>query len=203
MKDKATPKQKLTQNPEGSATRGPTQRVIRHVHAVVEVPIKVEDDEDDLARTPVNDTKGRAPAKDPKPSTTIKQTKSTEPPKAKNKSWQVYGDDNATPPALASATRRRKSGIDQDYYEPDHDTQNLRSQGSANVRQRPPSRRKSIRELRESDFEYREEDEETDADELNLGVRLSFDGLFCSSKLSIAPSFHRGALSIMFIRRNL
>jgi len=173
VKDKATPKQKSTQNPEGSATKGPTQRVIRHVHAVIEVPVKVEDDEDDLARTPVNDTKGRAPAKDPKPSTTIKQTKSTEPSKTKNKSWQVYRDDNVTPPAPASAPRRRKSGIDQDYYEPDNDTQTLRSQENANVRQRPPSRRKSIRELRESDFEYREEeDEETDADELNLGVRL-------------------------------
>ena len=192
VKDKATPKQKPTQNPEGSATKDPTQRVIRRVHAVVEVPIKVEDDEDEFMRTPVNDTKGRAPSdKDPKPSTTIKKAKPAEPPRAKNKSWQVYRDNDATPPALAPAPRRRKSGMDQDYYEPDEDTQNRRSQGNADVKQRPPSRRKSIRELRESDFEYREEDEEeeTDADEMNLGVRIPSDGRFYGSELSVAPSF--------------
>jgi hypothetical protein len=193
VKDKVTPKQKPTQNPEGSATKGPTERVIRRVHAIVEVPIKVEDDEDELVGTPVGDTKGRAHSgKDPKPSTTVKKTKAAEPPRAKNKSREAHRDDDATPPAPtpAPAPRRRKSGIDKDYYEPGEDAQNLRSRENANVRQRPPSRRKSIRELRESDFDYREEDEEeeTDADELNLGVRPPFGGLFYDSKLSVAPS---------------
>jgi len=189
VKDRATPKQKSTQNPEGSAAKTSTQRVIRRVHAVVEVPIKVED-EDELVRTPVIDTRGGAPSdRDLKPSTTIK-TKSTELPRAKNKSGQVYRDDDPTPPAPATAPRRRKSGIDQDYYEPDQDTQNWQGQENANARKRLPSRRKSIRELKESDFEYREEDEEeeTDADELNLGVRLSFDGLFYGGQLIVSPS---------------
>ena len=179
VKDKATPKQKSTQNPEGSATKTHTQRVIRRVHAVVEVPVKVEDDQDELARIPLNDTRGRALSdKDPKPSTT-KKIKPKNPPRAKNQSWQACRDDDATPPTPAPTLRRRKSGIDQDYYEPDEGTQNRRNQENPTARQRPPSRRKSIRELKESDFEYHEEDEEeeTDADELNLGVRLSFDGL--------------------------
>ena len=175
VKDKVTPKQKSTQNPEGSATKGPiTQRVIRRVHATVEVPVKVEDDEDELVRTPVLDANGRTlPDKDPKPSTSAKKTaKSTELSRVKSKSWQAHRDGDVTPPASAPVPRRRKSGADQDYCEPDEDAYNWRSMGSSNVRNRPPSRRKSIRELKESDFEYREEDEdeETDADELNLGV---------------------------------
>lgn len=189
VKDKATPRQKSTQNPEGSKTKDSTQRVIRRVHAVVEVPIKVED-EDELVRTPVIDARGRAPLdRDLKLSTTTK-TKTTELPRAKNKSGQVYRDDDPTPPASATAPRRRKSGMDKDYYEPDQDTQNLRGQEHANVRKRPPSRRKSIRELKESDFEYREEDEEeeTDTDELNLGVGLLFCGLFYGDELSATPT---------------
>lgn len=178
MKDKVTPKQKSTQNPEGSTTKGPiTQRVIRRVHATVEVPVKVEDDEDELVRTPVLDADGRTlPDKDPKPSTSAKKTtKSTQLSKVKSKSWQAHRDGDATPPASAPVPRRRKSGVDQDYCEPDEDAYNSRSMGSSNVRNRPPSRRKSIRELRESDFEYGEEDEdeETDADELNIRVTFA------------------------------
>lgn len=183
MKDKATQKPKPKQNPEGSTTKGPTQRIIRRVHAVVEVPVKVEEeDEDELVRTPINDSKGRAPPeKDPRPPTAAKKTiKSAELPRAKSKSWEVYRDDDVTPPASAPIPRRRKSGIDRDYYEPDGDTYNRRNQESADVRKRPPSRRKSIRELRESDFEYREEDEEeSDGDELNLVVRFSLSDHFC------------------------
>ena len=174
VKDKATPKQKSTQNPGGTATEGCTQKVIRRVHAIVEMPIKVEDDEDELMRTPVNDMKGRAPPdKDHKPPKTVKRTtKPAEPQRTKNTSWQANRDDDATPPAPSHVLRRRKSGIDKDYYEPGEDTYHWQSQEGANVRHRPPSRRKSIRELRESDFEYHEEeeDEETDADELNLRV---------------------------------
>ena len=146
------------------------------MHAVVEVPIKVEDDEDELVRTPILDMKGRTlPDKDPKPSKTVKKApKPVEPPRAKSKSWQVYrDDDDTTPPARPPVHKRRKSGADQDYYEPDKDVYNWRSPEDANVRHRPPSRRKSIRDLKESDFEYHEEDEETDADELNLRVNLS------------------------------
>lgn len=181
---KAAPKQRATQNEEGSATEGPTQKVIRRVHAIVEVPIKVEDDEDEFEHTPVNDTKGRAPpAKDPKPSKTVKKTtKPTEPQRTKSKGWQAYMDNDATPPAPAPVDRRRKSGVDKDYHEPGEDTYSWQSREDANVRRRPPSRRKSIRELKESDFEYHEEDEdedeETDADELNLTVRLPLDMFF-------------------------
>ena len=180
VKDKTTPKQKLTQKPECSVTKAPTQKVIRRVHAIVEVPVKVEDNEDEFVRTLVG-AKGRAPSdKDPKPSKAVKKAaKPAEPPRAKNKSWEAHGDDNATPPA--TVLRGRKSGVDQDYYEPDRDIRGWSSLEHANVRHRPPSRRKSIRELRESDFEYREEEddeEETDADELNLGVGPLLDGLF-------------------------
>lgn len=179
VKDKPVPKQKPIQNPEGSATRAPAQKVIRRVHAVVEVPIKVEDDEDELVRTPISDTKGRALSdRDPKPLKAVKKSaKPAEPPRAKSKSWQVYRDgDDTTPPARGPVPvpKRRKSGIDQDYYEPDQDIYNWRSLEDANVRHRPPSRRKSIRDLKESDFDYHEEEEEeTDADELNLGVSLT------------------------------
>ena len=176
-KEKAAPKQKATNNPEGSATKGTvTQRVIRRIHATVEVPVKVEDDEDELVRTPVIDENGRTlPDKDPKPSTSAKKAaKSTEPSRVKSKSWQAHRDNDVTPPASASVPRRLKSGVDPDYYEPDEDSYNRRSLDGSNVRNRPPSRRKSIRELRESDFEYREEDgDETDADELNIGVTFS------------------------------
>ncbi|KAF9644144.1 hypothetical protein BDM02DRAFT_3122355 [Thelephora ganbajun] len=175
VKDKDTPKQKLTQKPEGFPTKGPTQKVIRRVHAIVEVPIKIEDNEDELVRTPVDNRKAEAPPdKDLRLSKVIKKaTKSTGPPRTESKSWQVYRDNDATPPAHAQIPKRRKSGIDQDYCEPDEAIHNWRSLEEANVRHRPPSRRKSIRELRESDFEYREEDddEETDTDELNLGQR--------------------------------
>lgn len=175
-KDKAPPKQKSMQNPEASTSKGPTQKVIRRVHAVVEVPIKTEDDEDELWRTPTGDVKGRAlPNGDLKSSKTVKKTtRAAEQPREKSKSWQVYREDDndVTPPAHAAVPKRRKSGADQDYYEPSQDTQGYLE--DANVRHRPPARRKSIRDLRESDFEYREEEEdeeeETDADELNLGV---------------------------------
>lgn len=178
-KDKAVPKQKSTQNPEGFAAKGPTQRVIRRVQAVVELPIKREDDEDEYLRTPIVDANGRTlPDNEHKPQKTAKKTaKTAEPPRAKSKSWQVYGEeDDTTPPAPAPVPKRRKSGIDQDYYEPGQGTYAWRSPEDANVRHRPPSRRKSIRDLRESDFEYREEEdeeEETDADELNIGVSLA------------------------------
>jgi len=193
VKDKGTPKQRSTQNSEGSATRGPTQKVIRRVHATVEVPIKVEDDEDELVLTPVIDTRGRVlPDKSPKPLKAVKKaTKPAEPPRIKGKSWQAYRDDDAIPPAPTQVPKRRKSGVDQDYYDPDEDIYNWRSLEDANVRHRPPSRRKSIRELRESDFEYREgeeEEEETDTDELNLGVGLLLDG-FLSGILTEPYSF--------------
>lgn len=175
VKDKAAPKQKLTQQPGSSTTKAPTQKVIRRVHAVVEVPIKVEDDEDEFVHTPVDDIKGRPPPdKNIKPSKTVKKTtKSAELPRAKSQSWQVWrdDDDDAAVPPPPSVPKRRKSGVDQDYYEPE-DVSNWRSLEDANVRHRPPSRRKSIRDLKDSDFEYREEEEgeESDADELNLGV---------------------------------
>ena len=179
-KDKGTPKQR--QNPEGSATKGPTQKVIRRVHATVEVPVKVEEDEDEFVRTPVNDMKGKPPpGRDPKSSRTVKKTiKSAEPTRTKN--WQAHKDDDVTPPALAQVPKRRKSGVDKDYHEPDG-VYSWQSPEDANVRHRPPSRRKSIRELRESDFEYHEEEEEgeeTDADELNLGVGPLFDNLLAN-----------------------
>jgi len=150
----------------------------------------MEDEEDEFVRTPVNDKKGRGPSdKDTKPPKTVKKaTKSAEPSRSNGKSWQARTDDNdATPPAPSQAPKRRKSGVDQDYYEPDRDAYNWQSLESANVRQRPPSRRKSIRELRESDFEYREEEdeEETDADELNLRVGFTFHGLFPDTWLSL------------------
>jgi len=209
-KDKGTPKQRPTQNSEGSATKGPTQKVIRRVHATVEMPIKVEDDEDEFARTPVNDARGRAPSdKNPKPSKTAKKaTKPAEPPRTKSKSWQAYRDDDATPPAPTQVPKRRKSGIDQDYYDPGEDIYQWRSLEDANVRHRPPSRRKSIRVLRESDFEYREgdeEEEETDTDELNLGVCLLLDGFF-SDTLAEPRSFlffRRGASSIILMWKDL
>jgi hypothetical protein len=184
VKDKAAPKQKPTQQPGSSATKAPTQKVIRRVHAVVEVPIKVEDDEDELVRTPVDDIKGRAPSdKGLKQSKVAKKAaKSTELPRAKSQSWQVWRDDDAAVPPPPSIPKRRKSGVDQDYYEPeDVSVSNWRSLEDANVRHRPPSRRKSIRDLKDSDFEYREEEEEgdeSDADELNLGVEWPLLGRF-------------------------
>ena len=181
-KDKAIPKQRATQNEEGSATEGPSQKVIRRVHAIVEMPIKIEDDEDGLGYNPVNDTKGKAPpAKDPKPSKTVKKAANpAELQRTKSKGWQAYMDNDVTPPAHAPVPRRRKSGIDKDYYEPGENTYSGQGREDANVRHRPPSRRKSIRELKESDFEYHEEDEdeETDADELNLTVRIPLDIFF-------------------------
>ena len=178
VKDKAPPKQKSTYNAEGSTTKGPTQKVIRRVHAVVDVPIKTEEDEDELWRTPTGDIKGRTlPDGDPKPPKTVKRTvRAAEPPREKSKSWQVYREDDndVTPPAPVSISKRRKSGVDQDYYEPNEDVYDRRGLENANVRHRPPARKKSIRDLRESDFEYHEEEdkeeEETDADELNLRV---------------------------------
>jgi len=178
VRDKAPPKQKSSQNAEGFTTKGPTQKVIRRVHAVVDVPIKTEEDEDELWCTPTGDIKGRTlPNDDPKPSKAVKKTvRAAEPPREKSKSWQVYREDDndVTPPAPVSTSKRRKSGVDQDYYEPGEDVYDGRNLENANVRHRPPARRKSIRDLRESDFEYREgeeeEEEETDADELNLGV---------------------------------
>lgn len=177
VKDKGTPRQKPTQDTEGPATKGPTQRVIRRVHAVIEVPIKVEDEEEELSRTPIDDRMGKVPSdRVPKPQTTVKKTtKPAGPPRTKSRTLQAYRDDEVTPPAPASVARRRKSGIDQDYYEPDEDIRNRANFEDSSVRHRPPSRRKSIRELKESDFEYHEDEEEvedTDADELNIGVRL-------------------------------
>ena len=177
VKDKGTPKQKPTQNPESSTTKGPTQRVIRRVHAVVEVPIKVEDEDEELERTLVEDGKGRVPSnKGPRPSTTTKKiTKPSETSWTKSQTLQAYREEDVTPPAPAPLPKRRKSGVDPDYYEPDEDPYQQRGQEDANVKHRPPSRKKSIRELKESDFEYREEeDEDSDTDELNLGVRFSF-----------------------------
>lgn len=187
-KDKATPKQKSTQNSEGSVTKAPAQKVIRRVHAVVEVPIKVEDDEDELV-----------PDENSKPSkTTKKPTKPAEPPRAKSKSWQVYqdGDGDTTPPARAPVPKRRKSGTDQDYYEPSEDIYNWQSLEDANVRHRPPARRKSIKVFRESDFDYHEEEEEeeTDADELNLGVSIAGWPLFLVIQLNTTRSFLQRSL---------
>ena len=178
VQDKAAPKQKSAQNSDGCATEGPVQKVISRVHTVG-VNIKIEDDEDGLLCTPVNDTKWRAPPdNDSKPSKTVKRaTKPVGPQRTGNKGLPAYMDDDATP---APVPRRRKSKIDEeDYYEPSGDAYSWQSREDANVRRWPPPRRKSIRELRESDFEYHEEeeDEETDADELNLRVRLSFDVL--------------------------
>ena len=207
VKDKAPPKQKPTQNVEGSTTKGPTQKVIRRVHAVVDVPIKTEEDEDELWRTPISDLRGRTlPNSDPKPSKTVKKTvRAAELPREKSKSWQVYREDdnNVTPPASVSISKRRKSGVDQDYYEPNEDAHNLRSLENANVRHRPPARRKSIRDLRESDFEYHEEEEEeeeeTDADELNLGVGW----LIITQFWYLAQLSRRGASSMVLIWRDL
>jgi len=198
VKDKAPPKQKSTQNPEGSTAKGPTQKVIRRVHATVEIPIKTEDDEDVLGLTPISDTEGRAPpASGSKPSKTVKKTtRAAEQPREKSKSWQVYreNENDVTPPAPVS--KRRKSGADQDCYEPEgiYDWPTIED---ANVRRRPPARRKSIRDLRESDFEYHEEEdeEETDADELNLGVGSPDHHLFWY----LANSSCRGVSSIALI----
>lgn len=204
-KDKVPPKQKPTQNAEGSTTKGPTQRVIRRVHAVVDVPIKTEEDEDELWHTPTDDIKARALLNgDPKPSKTVKKTaRAAELPREKSKSWQVYREDdnNVTPPATVSMSKRRKSGVDQDYYEPSEDVHDWRNLENANVRHRPPARRKSIRDLRESDFEYHEEEdeeEETDADELNLGVGCPLTIPFWY----LAQPSCRGALSMVLIWRD-
>jgi len=206
-KDKAPPKQKPTQNAEGSTTNGPTQKVIRRVHAVVDVPIKTEEDEDDLWGTPAGEIKGRTlPNSDPKPSKSVKKTvRAAEPPREKSKSWQVYREDDndVTPPAPVSISKRRKSGVDQDCYEPSEDVYDWRSLENANVRHRPPARKKSIRDLRESDFEYHEgeeeEEEETDADELNLGVGHPVTILFWD----LAQLPYRGASSMVLIWRDL
>ncbi|KAF9781576.1 hypothetical protein BJ322DRAFT_1077015 [Thelephora terrestris] len=176
VKGKVAPRQKPTQNPEGTATKGPTQRVIRRVHAVVEVPIKVEDEEDELGHTLVEDRKGRVPSdRDPRPSTSVKKvSKPGETSRTKSKTLAVYRDEDVTPPAPAPIPKRRKSGVDTDYHEPDEEADRRRGQEDSNVKHRPPSRRKSIRDLRESDFEYREEeDDESDTDELNLGYDVS------------------------------
>lgn len=157
-KGKGTPNQKPSQNTEGSTSKRPIQKLIRRVHAIVEVPIKVEDEEDDF--DPVNDRKGKVPSdKNHKSSMAIKKaSKPVEPS-------PLCMDDDATPPA----PRRRKSGTDREYHELDEDE---------NVRRRPPPRRKSIRGLRESDFEYFEDEEEAGEDSAvdmpNLGVRFLF-----------------------------
>ena len=176
-KGKGTVNQQPPQNPEASTSKGSTQRVIRRVRAIVEVPIKVEDDEEELEHDLFDDRNGTVPSeKDPKPSTAVK--KAARPSRPNNKTLPLYMDRDATPPAPGPLSKRRKSGIARNYDEPDEDAYNHQSQEDANVRHRPPPRRKSIRELRESDFEYHEgeeeEGEETDTDELNLGVRFRF-----------------------------
>ena len=176
VKGKGISNQTSLQNPEGSASKGPTQKVIRRVRAVVEVPIKVEDEEE-FVHDLVDDRKGTVPSnKDHKPSTAVKKAvRPVQSSRANDKALSQYMDDDATPPAPDPLPKRRKSGIDRDYYEPDEDAYNWRNQGDTNVRHRPPPRRKSIKELRESDFDYREDEgEESDTDELNLGVGFLF-----------------------------
>lgn len=174
-KAKGTLNQKSTQNPEASTSKGPTQKIIRRVHATVEVPIKVEDEEEELEHDLVDVRKGRvASNKDPELPTVIrKAARVAEPTRTNGKTLPSCMDGDKTPPP--PPPRRRKSGIDREYLEPDEDAYGYQNQEEANVRHRPPPRRKSIRELKESDFEYHEDEEEegeeTD-DELNLGVRF-------------------------------
>lgn len=136
------------------------------------MPIKVEDEEE-LVHDLVNDRIGRVPSdKNIKSSTTLKKvTRLTEPSQTENET--SYMDGDVTPPAPGPLPRQRKSGTD-----PDLAAYRSRSQKEVNVRHRPPPRRKSIRELKESDFEYREDEEEageeSDTDELNIGVRCLF-----------------------------
>ena len=111
VKEKAAPKQKPPQDPEDSATE---------VRTIVD--IKVENDEDWLLRTPVNDTKGRAP-----PDKDSKTAKSAGPQQTENKGLQAYMDDGATPPTPAPVPRRRKSRINEDYHEPGEDTYSWQS----------------------------------------------------------------------------
>jgi hypothetical protein len=200
-KDKGTSKQKPTQNKEEPVSKGPTQRLIRRVHAVVEVPIKVEDEEEEVGDPPDDGRKGRVPSDTYAKSSTAakKATKSTELSRTKTKALPAHGDEDVTPSASAHIPKRRKSGIERDYYEPDEDTHGLENREDVNARRRPPSRRKSIRELRESDFEYREEeeDQESDTDELNLGVGLHF---VVFSGVLIPSS--RGVLNMLLIWRN-
>lgn len=156
------------------------QRLIRRVHATVEVPIKVEDEEEKLVDSLANDKKGKIPPeKDPKLSTAIeKDPRFTEQSRMNNKTLSLHVDDDSTPPAPGPLPKRRKSGIERDHNERDKNVYNWRNQEDLNFRHRPPPRRKSIRELRDSDFEYHEredeEGEDSDTDELNLGVRFLF-----------------------------
>ena len=175
-KGKGTLNQKPSQNGEGSASKGPVQRLIRRVHATVEVPIKVEDEEEKLVDSLANDKKAD---KDPKLSTAIeKAPRFTEQSRMNNKTLPLHVDDDSTPPAPGPLPKRRKSGIERDHNERDKNVYNWRNQEDVNFRHRPPPRRKSIRELRDSDFEYHEredeEGEDSDTDELNLGVRFLF-----------------------------
>jgi hypothetical protein len=189
VKVKGAPRQKPMQNPEGTATKGPTQRVIHRVYAVVEVPIKVEDEEDELGHTLVEDRKGRVPSDmDPRPSTSAtKVSKPGETSRTKRKTLAAYRDEDVTPPAPAPIVKRRKSGVDPDYYEPDKEADCRRGQEDSAVKHRSPSRRKSIREPSESDFEYDEEEEDnTDADELNLRVSFPFPRDPCVCRYKIA-----------------
>jgi len=139
------------------------------------VPIKVEDEEEELVDYLVGDRKARVPSdKDPKPPTAVKKaSRFAESSRMRNAALPLHMDDDVTPPASGPLPKRRKSGIDHDYIEPDEDAGDRRRRGDANVKHRPPPRRKSIRDLRDSDFEYREHEEEageeSDADELNLG----------------------------------
>lgn len=169
-KGKTVPNQKPVTKPEGSASKGPTQKLIRRVHAIVEVPIKVEDEEEEPVHDLTDDKKGRIPSdKAPKPSTALtKAARLSGPSRTKGRVSPLYMDDDITPPAPDPLPNRRKSGIDRDYYEPDEDVCGRRNQEDTNARNRPPPRMKSIRDLRESDFEYI--GEESDTDELNLGV---------------------------------
>ena len=175
-KTKNTLNPKSLQNPEGSASKGPTQKVIRRVHAIVEVPIKVEDDDEELTHDLVNVRKGRVSSnKGPNPPTAIrKAARVVEPTRTNGKPLPSCMDGDGTPPA--PLPRRRKSGIDREYLEPDEDQNCYRSEEDVNVRHRPPPRRKSIKELKNSDFEYLEDEEEEgeESDELNLGVRSLF-----------------------------